>query len=147
MSNQFSSDILSNRCKELELNLSQGIYFLRGSSSMLHPQLKNRSQMCKKSELRQLLGIMSLLDNQGIMSSLIGPDILSTRCKPLDLRPSQDICFLKGSLSILHHQLKNRSLLCKQSELPSSLDIMNLLDKQGIMSNQFGPDILSTRCK
>jgi hypothetical protein len=147
MSNQFSSDILSTRCKALELRPLQDICFLKGSLSKLHHQLKNRSQLCKQLESLRSLDILSLLDNQGIMSSLIGSDIVSTRCKPLELRPLQDICFLKGSLSKLHHQLKNMSQACKQLESLRSLDILSLLDKQYMMSNQFSSDILSTRCK
>ena len=113
MSNQFSSDILYTKCKAKELNLSQGIYFLKCSFSILHPRIKNSSQICKLLEFRRLLDILSLLDNQGMMSSQFSSDIIYTKCKALELRPSQDICFLKGSFSILHHQLKNSSLLCK----------------------------------
>jgi hypothetical protein len=82
-----------------------------------------------------------------MMSSLFYPDILSTRCKELELSPSQDIFFQWGIRCILHPQLKKRSQLCKIAKFLRPLDILSLLDKHCMMSNQFGPDILSTRCK
>ena len=74
-----------------------------------------------------LMDILSQLGKQGIMSSLLGSDILSTRCKPLELNRSQGIFSLRGSLSIIRPQLKNRSPVCKHSELRRLMDILSLL--------------------
>jgi len=94
---------------------------------ILHPQLKNRSPLCKESELLRSLDIQSLLDTASIQFYHPKSDILSTMCKALELGQSQGIYFLSDSLSILPPQLKNRSQLCKLSEFLRPLDIQSLL--------------------
>jgi hypothetical protein len=121
------SDILSTKCKELGLSPSQGIYSQRGMRCILHPQLKNRSPLCKVSELLRLLDILSLLGKQGIMSNLFCSNILLAKCKALELGSSQGICFLLDSLSTLPLQLMNMSRLCKLSEFLRPLDIQSQL--------------------
>jgi hypothetical protein len=57
--------------------------FLMDSLSILPSQPRNRFQLHKLSDMLRLLDIQSQLGREGIMSNLIGSDILKIRCKAL----------------------------------------------------------------